>query len=137
MRRRDRDLMRRLLLSAHRCCIGDDNAYNEVVCWLLDNSNFLREEGDPVFWDIQFLAGGSLDDRIRNALERHGRNLDDIDAVRRRYHRYREAWNYLDPEFSNLLGEVFRHLFPPPAIGSPNEELRCNYTQSQLDDWYV
>lgn len=138
MTKADRELLRRLLLSAHRQLDYDHQLFNEVVCWLLDNLPAIRADFDEVMLDIEFRSGlGSLDDRICATLKRHGQSADRLDATRRRYHRWRESWSYMDPDFSCLLWEVFRRLLPPPAIGSPNEELRANYTEAELNDWYV
>lgn len=147
MNKADRDLVARLIVSAHRVLPhpSQHDLFGVVVTWLLNNLPAIRADDDRLLWDIQHFRpelGVNLDDHIIYCLKRHGRSVEEaaeeLEATRRRYHRFRETWHQVaEEDLEEVLRDVFRHIYPPPPIGAADEWRRQLYDERELRDWYV
>jgi hypothetical protein len=129
----DRDILVRAITAAARKLGGDNQLFPQVVTWLVDNVPALVGlfgEESHMYWEIQYLRDPAIsrDDHMVAVMKRHGYQPEDLDAVRRRFDRWKSRCEDIfspDASLGEVLWDCLRHLYAPSQY--PNADTLSFY----------
>ena len=129
----DRDILVRAITAAARELGAESPWFPKAVAWFVDNTPALVGlfgDESQMFWDIEFLrdAAVSRDNHIAGVMRKYGYQPEDLDAVRKKYDRWRQRCKDItahDAELGDVLFACVKHLYPPPR--DPDGETETFY----------
>lgn len=129
----DRDILVRAITATAREVRADSPLFPEVVTWLVDNVPALIGlfgDESQMYWEIQYLRDPAVsrDDHIVAVMKRHGFQPEDLEAVRRKFDRWKSRCEDIftpDAPLGEVLWGCLRHLYPPPSY--PDGETQTFY----------
>jgi hypothetical protein len=139
-----REVVTRAIAAAARCLGASNPLFVEAVRWCLDHAKYLDAMygAGTLLGDCmrRVLLGGSRDDCILEAMDRHGLTEDDFDSVRRAFYRawkQRPAGQTPEDEHDqagHFMDDILTHLEKPPRDEQHREIYEAN---GVLLEWYV
>ena len=115
----DRDLLVRAITATARVLRADSPLFPQVVTWLVDNVQVLPGlfgAESQMYWEIQYTRSPDMnrDDHIIAVMKRHGYLPEDLEAVRRKYDRWKSRCRdifALNAPLGEVLYDCLRHLY--------------------------
>lgn len=126
----DRDILVRAITAAARELGAESPWFPKAVAWFVDNvpalAGLFGDESQK-FWDIEFLRDPAVsrDNHIANVMRKYGDQPEDLDAVRKKYDRWRQRCKDItapDAELGDVLWACIKHLYPPPRDANGETE---------------